>query len=92
MSKNSYCDCLKAEDVVPLIISSDYKERFVGEYHELKIRASKLSDMLYNYKNGTLSFTPECDLLILEEQLDYMNKYMSVLERRAEIENIDLRN
>ena len=31
-----------------LIISSDYKKRFVGEYVELKIRYNKLHKMLIN--------------------------------------------
>ena len=53
-----------------LIISSDYKARFVGEYVELKIRYNKLHKMLIKHEAGTLGFEPTCDISILEDQ-DY---------------------
>ena len=73
-----------------LIISSDYKARFVGEYVELKIRYSKLHKMLIKYKAGTLGFEPTCDISILEDQAYYMDNYLEQLEIRAEIEKIIL--
>ena len=73
-----------------LIISSDYKARFVGEYVELKIRYNKLHKMLIKYKAGTLGLEPTCDISILEDQAYHMGNYLKQLEIRAEIEKITL--
>ena len=73
-----------------LIISSDYKARFVGEYVELKIRYNKLHKMLIKHEAGTLGFEPTCDISILEDQAYHMGNYLKQLEIRAEIENIDI--
>ena len=73
-----------------LIISSDYKARFVGEYVELKIRCNKLHKMLIKHEAGTLGFEPTCDISILEDQAYHMGNYLKQLEIRAEIEKITL--
>ena len=73
-----------------LIISSDYKARFVGEYVELKIRYNKLHKMLIKHEAGTLGFEPTCDISILEDQAYHMGNYLKRLEIRAEIEKITL--
>lgn len=73
-----------------LIISSDYKARFVGEYAELKIRYNKLHKMLIKHEAGTLGFEPTCDISILEDQAYHMGNYLKQLEIRAEIEKITL--
>ena len=73
-----------------LIISSDYKARFVGEYVELKIRYNKLHIMLIKHEAGTLGFEPTCDISILEDQAYHMDNYLKQLEIRAEIEKITL--
>ena len=76
--------------IYDLIISSDYKARFVGEYVELKIRYNKLHKMLIKYEAGTLGFEPTCDISILEDQAYHMGNYLKQLEIRAEIEKITL--
>ena len=73
-----------------LIVSSDYKARFVGEYVELKIRCNKLHKMLIKYKAGTLGFEPTCDISVLEDQAYHMGNYLKQLEIRSEIEKITL--
>ena len=73
-----------------LIISSDYRARFVGEYVELKIRYNKLHKMLIKHEAGTLGFEPTCDISILEDQAYHMGNYLKQLEIRAEIEKITL--
>ena len=73
-----------------LIISSDYKARFVGEYVELKIRYNKLHKILIKHEAGTLGFEPTCDISILEDQAYHMGNYLKQLEIRAEIEKITL--
>lgn len=73
-----------------LLISSDYKARFVGEYLELKIRYNKLHKMIIKHQAGTLGFELTCDVSILEDQAYYMGNYLTQLEIRAEIEKITL--
>ena len=51
-------------DTVDLMLSKDYKERFVGEYLQLKIRYEKLKKF-----NLTFVYTQvqKCDTVILDE-------------------------
>ena len=70
--------------------SDDYKERFVAEYVQLKIRYKKLYAVLEKYAADKLDFKPTCPIEILYEQLDHMEAYLSVLETRAKYEGIEL--
>lgn len=45
---------------VELMLSADYKERFLAEYMQLKNRYEGLQKMVSNWDNGTLPFTPTC--------------------------------
>lgn len=80
------------KDTVPMMISDDYKERFVAEYAQLKIRYKKLYAVLEKYAADKLDFKPTCPIEILYEQLDHMETYLSVLETRAKYEDIVLPN
>ena len=80
------------KDTVPMMISDDYKERFVAEYAQLKIRYNKLYAVLEKYAADKLDFKPTCPIEILYEQLDHMEAYLNVLETRAKYENIQLPN
>lgn len=71
--------------------SSDYKERFKAEYLQTKIRYEKLHTMTIKYEAGTLGFEPSCSLELLKEQKSYMGNYLRMLEIRAEIEQINLK-
>ena len=77
------------KDTVPMMISDDYKERFVAEYVQLKIRYKKLYAVLEKYAADKLDFKPTCPIEILYEQLDHMEAYLSVLETRAKYEGIE---
>lgn len=81
---------MELKDTIDLMTSNDYKERFQGEYLQLKIRRDKLRKMLIKHEAGTLNFEPTCDTLILNDQLYHMEEYLKQLEIRAEIEGIDL--
>ncbi|WP_283706901.1 crAss001_48 related protein [Clostridium perfringens] len=81
---------MKLNETAKMMVSEDYKERFKAEYLQLKIRITGLSNMLKKYKEGTLTFKPSCSYELLHTQLVYMECYLSTLEERAEIENIDL--
>ena len=78
------------KDTVPMMISDDYKERFVAEYAQLKIRYKKLYAVLEKYAADKLDFKPTCPIEILYEQLDHMEAYLGVLEARAKYEGIEL--
>ena len=78
------------KDTVSLMNSSDYKERFVAEYVQLKIRYIKLHNMVVKYEAGKLDFKPNCTLELLKHQKSLMGQYLYVLEMRAQIENVVL--
>lgn len=77
-------------ETIRLMLSDDFKERVKGEYWQLKIRRDKLKEMCDKYAAGELTFTPSCPLTILLDQVDAMDLYMEILEKRAEMEDIDL--
>lgn len=81
---------MKLTDTSFMMYSDDFKTRFKAEYLQLKLRLECITKMLEGLKNNTLSFKPKCSYEILNEQVQCMSGYFSVLEKRAEIENIDL--
>lgn len=81
---------MELKDTVDLMLSGNYMDRFLAEYHQLNNRIAGLQRMLEGYKNGTLNVTPNCSYEILNEQLACMKAYRHVLIKRAKIENIDL--
>lgn len=81
---------MELNETIKLMQSSDYKERFKGEYLQAKIRYDKLDAMTVKYEAGTLNFTPSCSIELLKEQKKYMGNYIRCLKIRAEIEKIDL--
>ena len=68
----------------------DWQQRFVIEYEELANRAEKLQATLDKYDAGLLEFSPQTPIGLLRVQLSIMSAYMSILEERAELEDIDL--
>jgi hypothetical protein len=81
---------MELKETVPLMLSEDYKERFIAEYQQLTIRIVKLDAFLQKYKSDALDFTPDCPYNILNEQLVHMKLYRNILEERAEIEDVEL--
>lgn len=81
---------IELKDTVTMMGSADYKERFVAEYAQLKIRYKKLYAVLEKYAADKLDFKPTCPIEILYEQLDHMEAYLNVLETRAKYEGIEL--
>ena len=77
-------------DTVDLMNSADYKDRFIAEYYQTKIRYQKLHNMIVKYDAGTLNFTPSCSLELLQKQASVMGQYLYQLEVRAQVEGIDL--
>ena len=81
---------MELKDTVKLMESTDFKDRFKAEYYQLQNRRNGLKRMLVNMADGALNFTPKCSYDLLHEQIVYMDGYLSVLEKRAENENINL--
>ena len=78
------------QDTKFLMDSNDYKDRFVAEYWQTKIRYEKLHEMTVKYQANKLDFTPNCPLDVLLKQQAAMGQYLNILEIRAQIENISL--
>lgn len=81
---------MNLSDTTSLMESNDYKERFVAEYFQTKIRYEKLHKMLVKHEAGVLNFTPDCPIELLKKQVSAMGNYLFILEVRAEIEEITL--
>lgn len=84
------------EDTIEKMTSSLYNERFVAEYMQLKIRYEKLKDFCNRIEVAEMMNEEppihDCPLELLREQQKLMGQYLSVLEKRAIIENIVLAN
>lgn len=92
---------MELKNTINFMNSKDYKERFIAEYWQTKIRYEKLKT--FNAKieaaqrvrfSDIVEKIPEpkhdCPTELLEEQQRAMGQYLHILEVRAVIENIDL--
>ena len=92
---------MELKETVKLMNSADYKDRFIAEYWQTKIRYEKLkafnnkieaaqrvkcSDVETSIKEPN----HDCPCSLLREQQMAMGEYLHILEVRAVIENIDL--
>lgn len=86
------CDMrpMELKDTVELMTSDDYKERFIAEYCQVKIRYGKLKYMLERWDNGILNFTPTCPRSTYDLQISAMKDYIAILETRAVMEGVTL--
>lgn len=80
----------RLDETVEMMVSGDYKERFKGEYYQLKIRFESLNRMLKKWDEGKLDFTPTCSRNVYDRQTKAMADYLDVLKARAITEQIDL--
>lgn len=80
------------KDTVDLMLSNDYRDRFLAEFLQTKIRYVKLDTMLEGYFGGKLEFKPGSSIRLLEQQRDTMRAYLNILETRSEKERISLTN
>ena len=81
---------LSLQDTVEMMNSEDYKDRFKAEYYQVYIRFVKLNSMIEKWDKEELDFEPTCPRSTYDMQLKAMKDYISVLEARAVMENIDL--
>lgn len=78
------------KQTVELMCSDDYKERFIAEYYQLKIRYNKLKDFNEKRDKGELDFEPTCPKVVLLGQQLQMGALLETLKMRAMLENICL--
>ena len=71
---------MKLSDTVEMMNSADYKERFIAEYNQLKIRFIGLMNMCGKWDRDELTFAPTCPRSTYELQLKAMRDYMTILE------------
>lgn len=85
---------MELKDTQELMVSANYKERFIAEYLQLKIRYEKLKTFCQRIEVAQMTNTEEprhdCPLGLLEDQLYVMGKYLNLLEKRAILEHINL--
>lgn len=80
---------MQLSETANLMLSDDWKDRFIAEYVQLQIRLSKLDDVLNN-RSDTYSVTDDVLKSVMYKQRDAMESYRLCLERRANMANIDL--
>lgn len=84
------------EDTAPLMLSPDYKDRFIAEYWQLKIRYERLKAFnnriiaSQNFRKKVEEPDHDCDNSLLAQQQELMGEYLHILEVRAVIEGIQL--
>ena len=86
MNVNNNTKSITLSDTAQMMNSADWKERLKAEYWQLKIRYDKLLD------TGIWNNSTQCPLTLMQRQAMYMQSYLEVLEKRAEVEGVDLQN
>ena len=87
------------KETAKLMVSENYRERFLSEYWQTKIRYERLKDLNTKIEAQTLrrdlsilSFKPSAPAELLREQQRAMGQYLHILEVRAAIEGIGIEN
>ena len=90
---------MNLRDTVDLMNSNDYKDRFIAEYWQTKIRYEKLKDFNTRIEAASETVFTKCKVEepdhdcpdgVLRRQQNHMGEYLHLLELRAVIEKIDL--
>lgn len=90
---------MELKDTIEMMNSDDYKDRFIAEYWQTKIRYEKLKafntrieaakNLIYEGKDAVIP-QHDCPDNLLTEQQHIMGNYLHILEVRAVIEGIEL--
>lgn len=85
---------MELKDTIAGMKSEDYKQRFVAEYRQTKIRYEKLKAFCNKIEAAELMGTAppkhDCPLYLLQSQQRNMEMYLHDLEIRAVIEDVKL--
>ena len=90
LSEEKDMEIYTLNNAVKMTLSEDYRERFIAEYVETKIRYERLHNIIIKWYAGKADFVTDIDLL--EEQAQHMGNSLKILEIRAVKENIELPN
>ena len=80
----------KMSDTCNMMLSKDWKERFVAEHIQLLIRLKRLNDVVGDYYAGKLTNMPEAEIMCLLWQHHAMLSYHDAMVYRAKQANIEL--
>ena len=78
------------KETIPFMTSDNYKDRFVAEYWQNRIRLQRLKAICEKWDAGKLKFAPTCPREVFDQQITLMEELQVLLEQRAEIEDVDL--
>lgn len=78
------------KDTVELMVSPNWKDRFVAEYLQTKIRYEKLHKLIVKRECGKQGFDTPISLESWKEQAKHMGLYLYELEKQAVIHGVEL--
>lgn len=81
------CHMISLNDTAKMMTSDDYKERFKAEYYQLTIRIENLMEFLNRWEHTENHVHTR---FVYESQMSVMQAYKSILEFRADVEDIKL--
>lgn len=83
-------NCMELKDTVELMTSENWKDRFIAEYAQTKIRYEKLHKLFVKREAGKLDFETPIPIESWKAQLSAMGHYLYELEKQAAIHGIEL--
>lgn len=81
---------MELKDTIDLMTSEDWKDRFVAEYLQTKIRYEKLHALIVKREVGKHGFVTPIPLESWKTQVQHMGLYLYELEKQAAIHGIEL--
>lgn len=81
---------MELKDTVELMNSPDWKDRFLAEYLQTKIRYEKLHKLIVKRECGKHGFNTPIPFESWKEQAKHMGLYLYELEKQAAIHGIEL--
>jgi len=81
---------MELKDTIELMTSADWKDRFVAEYLQTKIRYEKLHKLIIKREVGKHGFETPIPFESWLNQAKSMGRYLYELEKQAAIHGIEL--
>lgn len=81
---------MELKDTIELMCSADWKDRFLAEYYQTKIRYEKLHKLIVKREVGRHGFDTPIPLESWKEQARHMGQYLYELEVQAVLHGIEL--
>lgn len=81
---------IRLENTIELMKSKDWRDRFVAEYLQTKIRYDRLHELIIRREVGMLDFKTPIPLKSWQTQARHMGLYLYELEKQAILHGIAL--